>query len=434
MNRVCVIDIPGLSRDLLQFIPTSSRLGQWIAQQPIADLTPTWPAVTCSVQATLTTGTPPSAHGINANGIATFRSEADRLLVDASNFARYRKNVSFWEQSNQFLQRRRFWQNEDGTSKYKTALLFFQNSMPGFSGDLRPAADVVLTPKPDHGPDGKLVSLCWSQPAQLVPTLFSKFGPFPLMNYWGPMAGIASSQWIAKAAAHVWMAEQPALQFVYIPHLDYDLQRFGPDSPQARVAVVDLAEALDPMLKMLGIDPGRLIILSEYAIHPVHRSIQPNRLLREAGLLVVENNEIDFAHSEAFVMADHQIGYLYSRDPAASQILTDAGLEIVEGPHHQRAGEAALQSPEGSWLDYRWWTDPGDAPPYAAMVDIHRKPGYDPLELFADPVTRRIATDPALIRGSHGRIHESEGIAIGLGCDRMEMTEIARVIEAAVVG
>ena len=132
MNRVCLIDIPGLSRDLLQHVPADSKFGQWVATQPIADLRPTWPAVTCSMQATLTTGRLPAEHGIVSNGTATFRSEADQAMVDASNFASHRRNVSFWEQSNQFLEVPRFWQNANGQSKYKTAMLFFQNSMPVF--------------------------------------------------------------------------------------------------------------------------------------------------------------------------------------------------------------------------------------------------------------------------------------------------------------
>src|SRR5581483_10299532 len=193
-NRVCVIDLPGLGANLIHQVPQGSRLGQWLCGKRASALTPSFPAVTCSVQATLTTGVPPAKHGIVANGIATYRSAADQALVDASNFASYRRDVSFWEQSNQFVEAPRFWQDAEGKSRFKTALLFFQHSMPGFAGTPKPAADIVLTPKPDHGPDGKLVSLCWSQPSELVPKLFGKLGPFPLMNYWGPMAGIASSQ------------------------------------------------------------------------------------------------------------------------------------------------------------------------------------------------------------------------------------------------
>src|SRR5580700_8328680 len=149
-KRVCVIDMPGLSGELAREIPGESALGKWMKNNRVVGLTPSFPAVTCSVQATLTTGKNPSVHGIISNGIPTFRSAEDQELVDASNFAVNRRQVSFWEQSNQFLQSPRFWQDSSGKSRWKTALLFFQHSMPGFAGALKPAADIVLTPKPDH--------------------------------------------------------------------------------------------------------------------------------------------------------------------------------------------------------------------------------------------------------------------------------------------
>jgi predicted AlkP superfamily pyrophosphatase or phosphodiesterase len=440
MKRVCVIDLPGMSRELLKGVPKESAMGKWAATKRVRGLTPTWPAVTCSIQATITTGTPPIRHGIVGNGVATYRSPVDQGLVDASNFAEYRRNVSFWEQSNQFVQVPRFWQHENGTSKYKTALLFFQHSMPGFSGTPKPAADIVLTPKPDHGPDGKLVSLCWSQPDDLVPRLFKELGPFPLMNYWGPMAGIASSQWIAKAAARVWRTEKPTLQLVYVPHLDYDLQRFGPRSPQATKAVADVAAAIEPLLAAVLEDGGEVVLLSEYSIAEVNRSIQPNLLLREAGLLQTENTAdgelIDYQRSKAFAMVDHQIAHLYSNDSQAAAEMAKAGLKVLDHRmlNHPRAGEALLEAPAGAWLDYRWWKDAGDAPAFAATVDIHRKPGYDPLELFFDPATRKISQNAGLVRGSHGRVTAGEAIIIGewegVG-ETMLATEVAAAIESA---
>ncbi len=313
--RVCVIDLPGLSKELCGAISPNSALGKWISGKPITNLRPSFPAVTCSVQATLTTGVPPSKHGIIANGLPTFRSADDQRLVDASNFAEYRRQISFWEQSNQFLQVPRFWQR-----RWKTAMLFFQNSMPGFSGELKPAADIVLTPKPDHGPDGKLTSLCWSQPRELVPRLFSELGPFPLMNYWGPMAGIAASQWIAKAAAIVWKEQSPQLQWTYVPHLDYDLQRFGPNSPQANQAVLDVAAALDPLFEQVLSGGGKIAVLSEYAVKDVNSFVQPNRILAESGLLATRQTPdgklIDFDKSAAMAMVDHQVAHLYLRDPS----------------------------------------------------------------------------------------------------------------------
>jgi predicted AlkP superfamily pyrophosphatase or phosphodiesterase len=424
-SRVCVIDLPGLSRELLAHVPTACAFGQWLKNRPIATLEPSWPAVTCSVQATLTTGVPPAKHGMVANGIPTFLSPADQALVDASNFASYRKEISFWEQSNQFLQAPRFWQDEKGNSRFKTALLFFQNCMPGFAGEKKPAADIVLTPKPDHGPDGKLTSLCWSNPPELVPMVFKELGPFPLMNYWGPMAGIASSAWIAKAAAIIWKHYAPQLQLVYVPHLDYDLQRFGPKSDQAKKAVVNVAMALDPLISQIETDGGKIVLLSEYSISEVSNSVAPNRLLKSAGLLKTRQTPdgllIDYENSNAFALVDHQIAHVYLKSPADAPLVkqtlqSEASVQIIEksqGLNHPRAGDLQLHAAAGTWFDYRWWALPAEAPSFARMVDIHRKPGYDPLELFLEPGTRSVTQDAGLIKGSHGSTPGSEGLFIG---------------------
>jgi predicted AlkP superfamily pyrophosphatase or phosphodiesterase len=442
--RVCLIDLPGLSRELLSSIPADSALGKWIATQTAQPLKPSWPAVTCSVQATLTTGVGPEKHGIVANGIPTFRSAADQALVDASNFAGYRRQISFWEQSNQFVQVPRFWQDSSGRSKFKTALLFFQHCMPGFAGEPKPSADIVLTPKPDHGPDGKFISLCWSNPPELVPSLFKELGPFPLMNYWGPMAGINASAWIAKAAEMVWRLHQPQLQLVYVPHLDYDLQRFGPDSAQAQKAVVDVATAMEPLINQVLAGGAKLVLLSEYSIAKVTRSIAPNRLLKEAGLLKTRQTEdgvlIDYENSDAVAMVDHQIAHVYLKSPALaaevkkvllspllSPLLSQGKVEIHDrssGLNHPRAGDLQLQAAAGTWFDYRWWTDPGEAPAFARMVDIHRKPGYDPMELFLEPNARAITQDASRIGGSHGACPGSEGIICGVNSNG-EMTGVA---------
>jgi predicted AlkP superfamily pyrophosphatase or phosphodiesterase len=297
--------------------------------------------------------------------------------------------------------------------------------MPGFAGTPRPAADIVLTPKPDHGPDGKLTSLCWSNPAELVPKLFKQLGPFPLMNYWGPMAGIASSQWIAKSAEIVWREYSPQLQWVYIPHLDYDLQRFGPDSPQAQQAVRDAAAALEPIMDAVSADRGKIVLLSEYALRNVDAFVQPNRILRDAGLLQLRETSdgrlIDYAQSAAVAMVDHQIAHIYAKDQATLQAarsaFESAGIRKIFQPaptnlRHRRTGDLVLVANENAWFDYRWWSEPLDAPSFAKTVDIHRKPGYDPLELFWDPATKGVSQNAKLTRGSHGSAAEGEAIFV----------------------
>jgi Type I phosphodiesterase / nucleotide pyrophosphatase len=446
-NRVCVIDMPGLSRSLMRGIPAESSLGKWISQRQVRGLTPTFPAVTCSVQATLTTGRAPAEHGIIANGLPTFRFPGDQELVDASHFPVYRKQISFWEQSNQFLERRRFWQKESGESKYKTALLFFQNSMPGFAGTVRPGADIVLTPKPDHGADGKLVSLCWSEPRDLVGKLFGQFGPFPLMNYWGPMAGIASSQWIAKAAAWVWENQTPQLQWTYVPHLDYDCQRFGPSSAPAAKAVADVAAAVAPLVDAVLGSGGKLVLLSEYSLRNVLASVRPNRLLAEAGLLMTretgDGKLIDYERSAAIAMVDHQIAHVYARDAAAAQkagavLSASAHLSVVDakdvGMTHRRCGDLVLLAAPDAWLDYRWWSDPAEAPGFARTVDIHRKPGYDPLELFWDRAANGVSQDGDLVRGSHGLVGDSEAVLVSDAPGAsVNATDVAGMIQGMLV-
>jgi hypothetical protein len=94
------------------------------------------------------------------------------------------------------------------------------------------------------------------------------------------------------------------------------------------------------------------------------------------------------------------------------------------GLDHPRAGELVVFSESDAWFAYPYWLDDRAAPDFARTVDIHRKPGYDPCELFFDPLLwwpkgramRRLAQkklgfrtlfdviplDPGLVRGSHG--------------------------------
>lgn len=450
MKRVCIIDLPGFSRELLSAVPVDSHLARWLGKQRVATLVPSFPAVTCSVQATLTTASWPSEHGIIANGMANYRSPQDQALVDPANHTEHRLQVSFWEQSNQLLERNRFWQDENGRSHWKTAMLFFQNAMPGFTGQPKPAADIIITPKPEHGPNGETISLVWTNPRDLEAKLTAHLGPFPLMHYWGPLANIKGSQWIIQAAAAVWTDHQPQLQLVYVPHLDYDLQRFGPGSPQAKQAVADVAHALTPLLEQLERDGAQIILLSEYAMEPVDRAIAPNRLFVNAGLLATHENDdgrvIDYAQSRAFAMVDHQVAHVYVKDQAdlapVRRILADAGCEILDPAKqvalhldHRRSGDLVAIAPSGAWFDYRWWPEPADAPAFATTVDIHRKPGYDPLEMFFDPATRQIIQDETRIRGSHGRKVASSALIAGaaevLSGDTVNMVDVSGIVQRA---
>jgi hypothetical protein len=159
-------------------------------------------------------------------------------------------------------------------------------------------------------------------------------------------------------------------------------------------------------------------------------------LLKSAGLLKTRSTPdgelIDYEASEAIAMVDHQIAHVYVRQIAdvrkVHEALRHDDITIVApvsllAPNaaitHARAGYFQLQARTGTWFDYRWWENPSDAPSFATMVDIHRKPGYDPLELFLEPGTRTITQNAELIRGSHGSVPGSDGLLIGASDGQM---------------
>jgi len=363
---------------------------------------PSFPAVTCSVQATLTTGTPPAKHGIVANGF----------------FDRDTLRVGFWEQSSTLVQGRKIWEaarhrNRDFTS----ALLFWQNSIGS-------AADVILTPAPIHRHDGGIISSCYGRPAGLYDNLARKLGPFDLMSYWGPMASIKSSRWIASAAREVFREFSPNLLMVYLPHLDYPLQKFGPASPSIREELKRTDELVAEIKDWAAAGGAELVVLSEYGMTQVSRAVMPNRLLRQAGLLEVREVEgmeyLDVAASRAFAVVDHQVAHVYARPDAiaaARDALAEAeGVEAILGDekadlkiNHPRSGDLVAIARPDAWFAYYWWNDPAKAPDFARTVDIHSKPGYDPCELFIDPAARAISMDTTLVKGSHGRLPDGEG-------------------------
>ncbi len=421
MPRICFILVAGLdqallSRALPENLPTLSSFKHRVPYRPA------FPAVTCTAQATLTTGVNPDRHGIICNGLYTHGDAALRQHLDLSNHADARMNVSFWEQSNTLLQAPRLW---SGSGK-KVSMLFWQNSMRG-------AADIVITPKPEHTPDGKTLTACWSDPSDLYATLTAQLGPFPLHNYWSPMAGLLSSQWIARAAAHVWEHHQPDIQLVYIPHLDFNLQRLGPNHPAILKDLQDVDALLAPLVAQVRDSRGSIVIAGDYGMYEVDTPILPNLALRDAGLLKTKADcdgklLVDYDASQAFVMADHQVAFLYCDEvnlPAARRALEPLpGIARIDtAPDRQspdwhssnlaslhlatpRAGQAVLLAQPNAWFAHDWWHDDSEKPRWQFGVDIHNKPGFDPRELFFDPIKKCIAQNPALVKGSHGLIDD----------------------------
>ena len=420
-----IIDIVGLELDHLHsgLTPNISRIAN---EGESAKMEPVFPAVTCTVQASILSGTYPNQHGIIGNGF----------------YDRTNHNISFWEQSSDLVQTDRIWdlvQKNSNNAKindtsptssslspsptFKTAVLFWQNIMYS-------KADVVVTPRPLHLDDG-MIMWCYSKPVGYYDQqLKANFGEFNIASYWGPFASYKSSEWISRATIYTLEKQRPNLLFTYIPHVDYSAQRFGKNSSQVRddLKIADnIVENIVQKTIDLGIkDESQFVILSEYGFNDVSGAVPLNLKLRDVGLLatrtIQDKEYVDYEFSKAFAMVDHQIAHIYVKDGFANQ--TKKALEGIAGVDrllhgeekkrlnidHERSGEIVAISDKDKWFSYYWWYNPESAPSFARSVDIHRKPGYDPVELFIDPKTRSISQDTGLIKGSHGRLanHEPE--------------------------
>jgi predicted AlkP superfamily pyrophosphatase or phosphodiesterase len=423
MKNILVILAVGLSPALVgEHTPRLKQLAARGALRPLRTITP---AVTCSVQSTLLTGLLPSGHGAVANGWY-FRDLCE---------------VWLWRQSNRLVAGEKIW--EAGRKRepaFTCAKMFWWYNMYS-------SADWSATPRPMYPADGRKIPDHYAQPYALHDELDAKLGTFPLFKFWGPLTDISSTGWIAEATLHVMRTRDPTLTLTYLPHLDYNLQRLGPDLAHPRVQA-DLRE-LDAVCGKL-IDyadaTGRdVIVVSEYGITPVSDAVHINRALRQAGLIAVRPEEhgreiLDPGASAAFAVADHQVAHVYVNDRSrvnevraliealdgVERVLDDAGKREF-GLDHERSGELVAISKADRWFSYYYWLDDRLAPDFARTVDIHRKPGYDPVELFVDPelALPMVATgwrlakrklgfrtlldvislkDTKRVKGSHGRL------------------------------
>lgn len=360
-----------------------------------------FPAVTCAAQATFRTGAPPAANGMIANG---------RYFPEL-------KKVLFWEQAASLVQGPRIWdafRERGGT----VGLMFWQQS-------LGEAADLIVSPKPVHKHSGGMIQDCYTAPHDLYAELVREIGrPFNLMHYWGPLASRKSSEWITAAIGAVLDRQDraPDLLLTYLPHLDYDLQRKGPDSRQADTALRTLGEFLDPLCDKAQGRGYEVLIFGDYAIGPaMGGAVFPNRALRESGWFRVRAVKgmtyPDLFSSPAFAMVDHEIAHVYVSDadireqvrtcleelPGVDNVL-DRREQAKRGLDHPNSGDLVLVAGEGYWFAYPWWSDRKEAPDFATHVDIHNKPGFDPCELFFGWPPGSVSLNTERIRGTHGRI------------------------------
>ncbi|CAN5173479.1 alkaline phosphatase family protein [soil metagenome] len=422
MKRTVVLNVVGLTPDLLG--EATPHLQALVRQGGMRPLRTVLPAVTCSVQSTFTTGLLPRDHGCVANGWY-FRDTTE---------------VRLWQQSNRLVKGEKIWEAaRERDPAFTCAKLFWWYNMYS-------SADYSVTPRPLYPADGRKIPDIYAEPAELRDELTAKLGQFPLFNFWGPKANIRSSRWIADCARYVYDTRRPTLTLVYLPHLDYNLQRLGPDHPDIQRDLREIDAVCGELIAHVQQDGARVIVLSEYGITPVNGTVHINRVLREAGFLRIKpelgREMLDSGASEAFAVADHQIAHVYvrspSRIPQVKQLLEGvSGIEAVldeegkraHGLDHPRSGELVAISAADRWFSYYYWLDDARAPDFARTVDIHRKPGYDPVELFVDPMLRApalkvgwtltkkalgfrylmdvIPLDASLVKGSHGRIIDS---------------------------
>ncbi|MBX2871350.1 MAG: alkaline phosphatase family protein [Saprospiraceae bacterium] len=379
MKRIAAINIVGLSSHLIgEHMP---QLKSWMEKgAQLSTINPVLPAVTCAAQSTYLTGKTPADHGIVANGWY-FRDECE---------------VKLWRQSNKLVEAEKIWEKAKQINpEFTCANMFWWYNMYS-------TVDYSVTPRPQYLADGRKMPDCYSHPASLRDELQEKLGTFPLFSFWGPNTSVKSSRWIAQAAQHVFEKHQPTLTLIYLPHLDYCLQKYDHNSPQVQKDLLEIDALCYELIQFFEQRDVQPIVLSGYGITPVSRPIHINRILRRAGLIQVRIERglelLDAGASQAFAMADHQIAHVYVNDPTqlekvrallaetpgVAQVL-DAEGKKQHHLNHPRSGELVAVAEPDSWFTYYYWLDDKKAPDFARKVEIHRKPGYDPAEMFLDP-------------------------------------------------
>lgn len=428
MSKVLLLDVVGLTPRALASMPRLRALGEG---GRAVGLDTILPAVTCSVQSTILTGRMPRDHGIVGNGWY-FRGLGDPLL---------------WRQHNALVEAEKVWET---ARRHRPDL---RTANLGWWFAMGASTDVTVTPRPIYHANGRKSPDAYIRPAGLHDQLTGALGEFPLFQYWGPTASLHSTSWLIEATRGIigerWGAA-PDLAMAYLPHLDYDLQRFGPNGPEADRAARELDDALAPLLEDAADRGYTVVAVSEYGIEQASRPIDVNRALRREGLLEVYvqdgREQLDPWTSRAFAVADHQVAHVYVADaadvprvrdvlralPGVDEVL-DRAAQGRYGLDHPRAGELVVVAEPGAWFTYYFWLDDDRAPEYARGVDIHRKPGYDPAELFFDPADRlakakaganlvkkklglryamsTVPLDPSCVRGTHGRLPDSRADA-----------------------
>jgi predicted AlkP superfamily pyrophosphatase or phosphodiesterase len=433
--KTVVLNVVGLTADLIR--RGAPRLAHWAQSGTLATIESAFPAVTCSAQSDYLTGVRADAHGVVANGW----------------YERGECEIRFWRQSNKLVQAPKIWERARAEDpSFTCANMFWWFNMYS-------SVEVSVTPRPMYPADGRKLPDVYSAPGALRDRLQQQLGTFPLFDFWGPRASIASTRWIADASKIVETGHGPTLTLVYLPHLDYNLQRVGPGSPAALEDVGQMDAICGELIEFYEARGANVIVLSEYGIRDVSRPVHINRALRSQGHVAVRTELgrelLDAGASPAFAVADHQVAHVYVNDgsridairglietvPGVERVLDAAGKREF-GIDHPRSGDLVAIAEPDAWFTYYYWQDDERAPDFARTVEIHRKPGYDPVELFLDPdiripaltvgwkLARRklgfrtlldvIPLDATLVKGSHGRRVAAADIAAPICISRQK--------------
>ena len=435
MKRIAVLNVVGLTRSVIDDMP---RLREWSKKREVMSFKPAFPAVTCTAQSSYLTGKPVGEHGIVGNGWYD-REDAE---------------VKFWKQSNHLVKGKKVWEE----AEVRCAKMFWWYNMYS-------SADFSATPRPLYPADGRKFFDIHTQPMEMREQIKIDLGDFPFPSFWGPKAGIGSSEWIAKSACWIEEKESPSLNLVYLPHLDYGLQKYGPGAPEMTAEYESIDKVTCELIDFLEKRGIEVLVLSEYGISRVSRPVHLNRIFRKRGWLQVKDElgleTLDCGGSKVFAVADHQIAHVYVNDTSIADevrevVLAADGVEEIressdlwgKGIAADRGGDFVAVSDEDAWFTYYFWEDDSKAPDFARCIDIHRKPGYDPVELFLDPDLKFplvkiakflakkklgfrglmdvIPLNANLVKGSHGRdtvAPQEQPVAIGRGAGQVTSAE-----------
>lgn len=421
MNKTVVINVVGLTKRLIG--EHTPFIQSFLEKGASACIKPVLPAVTCTSQTTYLTGKWPSDHGVVGNGWY-FKDECE---------------VKFWRQSNKLIEGDKIWDEmKQLDGNFTCANLFWWYNMYS-------TTNYSVTPRPNYLADGRKIPDVYSNPPELRDQLQKELGTFPLFNFWGPKTSIKSSRWIADAAIKTDQLYDPTLTLIYLPHMDYNLQRYGIDFKRIGKDLKEIDEVVKKLVTYYDDGNTNIVLLSEYGITDVNNPIHINRILRNKGFISIREERglelLDAGASRAFAVADHQVAHIYLNDPTIKDEVKEflKGIDGIERVlsdtelnefhlNHVRSGDLFLIADKNSWFTYYFWLDDAKAPDYARMVDIHKKPGYDPVEMLTDPedrfvmfkvilkllkkklgfrtVMNIIPLKANLIKGSHGRIPE----------------------------